>query len=446
MSYPQWIEKELKKKKISPGDRVRVKSGVQTFEGILLPRIEAGDENALVIKLDSGYNTGIKWGAKTRLEKLPEKAALEKAFARKPASHKGLPEIALVSTGGTISARVDYRLGGVKPALSAEEIIFSAPELGGVVNFKSVSSPFRIFSENITPREWQAIAKEVAKELNSGAGGAIVTHGTDTLHFTSAALAFMLEGLNKPVALVGAQRSPDRASFDGPLNLACAAHYAARSDVAEVAIVMHATSSDDYCTALRGTKTRKMHTSRRDAFRPVNDLPLAKIWPDGRIEKMQAHKVRDNDRKVVADTKFEEKTALVKAYPGAPPELIDFLVDKKYRGIVVEATGLGHVPTEPLHKEFSWAGALERAAEKGVSIAFAAQCLYGSTSPFVYEQARLAQKLGAFSCKDMLPEVAYVKLGWVLGHEKKPEIIREKMLTNVAGEINDRLTEKHFLV
>ncbi len=445
MTYAQVVERELRKRKIEPGDRVAVSTAAGSFEGILLPRIESGSADALIIKLDSGYNAGVKFDAKAKIEKRPEKTVLEKTQRRPMPKRDDLPKIGMVATGGTIASRVDYRMGGVKTILSPEEIFYNAPELAGIASFDKISRPFTAWSENMTPKEWSAIAKETAKLLNSGVDGAIVTHGTDTLHYTAAALSFMLKNLGKPVALVGAQRSPDRGSFDGAMNLACAAHYAGKSGIAEVATVMHGTGNDDYCIAIRGTKVRKMHTSRRDAFRPINDLPLARVWPDGRIEKLQ--EVRPaHGGKVEADVKFEEKTALVKAYPGSPPELIEFLIEKKFKGIVVEATALGQVSTYTLDKKFSWTPAIKRAVDEGVTVAFATQCLYGTTSPYVYEPARLMQSLGVIHCQDMLPEVAYVKLGFVLGHESKPEKVRELMLTNVAGEINERLTEKHFLV
>ncbi len=370
---------------------------------------------------------------------------------------RGCPKFRSLPRGGTIASRVDYDTGAVKWAMTPQEIFSSAPELANVVSVKTVHKPFTMGSEDMSPKEWAAIAELVAKDLNAGANGAIVTHGTDTLHFTSAALSFMLKGLEKPVAVVGAQRSPDRGSFDGALNLLCSAHYA-KSDFAEVAIVMHGTSSDDYCLAHRGTKVRKMHSSRRDAFKSINEKPLAKIFADGKIEKTNAtaktrKRVSEDGRagaggesKVVADAVFEEKTALVKVFPGANPEILDFFAEKN-KGIVLEATAFGHVPTNPLDKAKSWIPAVKRAVDKGVFVAVASQCLYGTTDEFVYANGRLLAGAGAFFCKDMLPETAYVKLGWVLGHFKKEnaEGVREKMEQNIAGEYNSRLTEDEFL-
>lgn len=426
---------------------MKVTKGKQVFEGVVVP---SDEEKVLLLKLDSGYNVGVGLDSSVKLEKLSSKKhVFGKAALRKVKARGGLPSVSLVSTGGTIASRVDYTTGAVQGSMSPEEIISTSPEIAQVVSFKSVQSPFRIQSEDVTPREWGVIAKTVAKELNSGAVGVIVTHGTDTMHYTSAALSFMLGNLNSPVALVGAQRSPDRGSFDGRLNLLCAANYA-KSSFAEVAVVMHGTSSDDYCFAHRGTKTRKMHATRRDAFKSVNAKPLAKIFPDGRVEQLNLDarkRVFAEGGKVVADVAFEEKTAIVKVFPGASPEILDFFVDKKYKGIVLEATALGHVPTimtaESTSK--SWIPSLKRAIDCGLTVAVTSQCLYGSTNPSVYSNLRAVSSLGAIYCRDMLPETAYVKLGWVLSREKKPERIRVLMERNIAGEYNDKLTQDDFL-
>ncbi|MGC8850784.1 MAG: Glu-tRNA(Gln) amidotransferase subunit GatD [Candidatus Micrarchaeia archaeon] len=434
----------LKAAGASFGDRVRVKSGSAVFEGVLLPRHDYGDPDCLVLKLSSGYNVGVAFDSKTLVERVGGAAKAGKEALPRFPRNPLLPDVSLVATGGTISARVDYKTGGVDMFLSPEEILAVAPQVAEVINLRNLISPFRVASEDMTFREWKKIAAVVAKELSSGAAGVIVTHGTDTLHFTAAALSFMLRNLEQPVALVGAQRSPDRGSFDGTMNLVCGAHYA-KSSLAEVAVVMHGTSSDDYCLAIRGTKARKMHTTRRDAFRPINDLPLARIWPDGRIEGVQGARARGSGV-VELDDSFEPRTALVKVFPGASPEVIDFYVDRKYRGIVLEGTALGHAPVATLDSRDSWLPSIERAVEEGVVVAMATQCLYGSTNPFVYANGRRLARAGVVYCRDMLPETAFVKLGWLLGHKGLSlEGVAARMTENLCGEINARLTEAHFL-
>jgi glutamyl-tRNA(Gln) amidotransferase subunit D len=421
---------------MNPGDRIKVKTENQTFEGILLPRSELEDEDHITIKLDNGYNIGISikgghtevLGTEERLQVFPE-VELEK--------REGLPEISMIATGGTIASRLDYRTGGVHMLMEPREIFFTTPELAELVSLKKVVSPFRVGSESMTFKEYPIIAELAAKELNEGVSGVLITHGTDTLHYTSAILSFMLQNLHNPVCLVGAQRSPDRGSFDGAVNLICSALTAGYSDIGEVVIVMHGETSDTYCSVLRGTKVRKMHTTRRDAFQPINGRELARVWPSGDIEYLTDYRARKNTE-VYADTALQEKVAFLKAHPNCNPELLDFLVDNHYKGVLIEATALGHLPTDTVNPEYSWIPAVKRAREEGVHIAFATQCLYGRVNPYVYTNARLMFNLGVIYVEDMLPEVAFLKLAWVLGHTENDEEVRQMMLHNYSGEITMR--------
>jgi glutamyl-tRNA(Gln) amidotransferase subunit D len=298
------------------------------------------------------------------------------------------------------------------------------------------------------------LAPEIARHANDPEiEGIVVTHGTDALHYTSAALSFMLRGLNKPVALVGAQRSPDRGSFDGSLNLVCGAYFAAYSRFPGVAVVMHGSTSDDFCFAHSGTKVRKMHTSRRDAFQSVNASPLAKIFPDGRIEWIEGKPQASVPQgKCVADAVFEEKVAILKAYPGSDPALLDYLVESGFKGVVIEAMALGHLPTgesgtdvSGFDKKKSWIPAVKRAVAAGVVVAITSQSLYGSVHPAVYRNLRLVSAAGALFCRDMLPETAYAKLGWVLGHKPSADEAKKMMLENIAGEFNPRIRLDEYL-
>jgi len=439
--YSKDVEQILKSKKITVGDRIKI----DDYEGLLMPRPDVDDTNNIVLKLDSGYNVGIKFAKGAKLEKLEHIAVKIGAAPQVQLSFdKSKPPISLIATGGTISSRVDYKTGGVFMLMEPDEILRTTPELRDFVNIKSIKSPFRIASEDMTAQEWQELAKEAAKELNSDSRGVIITHGTDTLHYTSAALSFMLQNLNKPVAVVGAQRSPDRGSFDGAMNLACAAQYCI-SDIAEVAIVMHGTTNDDYCLINRGAKVRKMHTSRRDAFRPINALPIGKIWPDGKLDVIDGNYRARNENKVVADTKFEEKVAQVAVYPGADPSIIDFYVKRGFRGIVMQTTALGHVPWATIDAKKSWKTAIKNAIKSGVVLVSASQTLYGSTHPHVYRTLIEMGDAGVIFAADMLPEVAYVKLGWVLGHTKDVKKAKEMFLTNYAGEISERIVDETFL-
>jgi len=228
------------------------------------------------------------------------------------------------------------------------------------------------------------------------------------------------------------------------LNLICSA-YASISDIAEVGTCMHATTDDHFCYFIRGTKVRKMHSTRRDAFRSINELPLAKVWPDGRIDTINKdYKKREDDKKVVADIRFDPKVALLKMYPNSEPKIMEFLMEKGYNGFVLEGTGMGHVPTKT---EKSWIPSIKRAIKDGIPVVVTTQTIYGRVNTNVYSNLRiLFNEAKAIPGEDMLSEVAYIKLGWLLGHHKNLDDIKKLMLTNIAGEITKRSELETFLV
>ncbi|MEM3412005.1 MAG: Glu-tRNA(Gln) amidotransferase subunit GatD [archaeon] len=422
---------------LDTGDFVRIKKDGKIFEGLVMPSTEFTGQNIIVLKLKNGYNVGIDLtNAKYEIIKKKEKLE-EKSFSF--SFDKSKPKISIFSTGGTIASKVEYGTGAVKALMKPEELIGSIPELYNFVCVESTYTPFLKMSEDLCPKDWILLAKEVSKVIQK-VDGIIIFHGTDTMHFTSAALSFMIS-CKKPIILTGAQRSSDRPSSDAAMNVICSA-IAATKDLGETAICMHATMSDDFCYVLRGTKVRKMHSSRRDAFRPINCLPLAKVFPDGKFEKISEYVLRDNTADVKLDAVFEEKTAILKTYPGASPEIIDFYLEKGYKGLVLEGTGLGHVPTRG---ENSWIKNIEKAIKEGCVVAITTQTLYGRTHPSVYENLRILSKTGAVFCEDMLPETAYVKLGWLLGHNLSPEEVCRKMRENLRGEISERSIPESFL-
>jgi len=440
MPYSEEIERILREKGIKPGDRIMLKRSDIAVEGILLPReeIDFGDKDALLIKLDNGYNVGFKIGD-GEIVKLEGSVELGKfKMLEKVKQDESLPPVSIFSTGGTISARIDYYTGGVSMLFTPEEIFYNVPEALNIAYLRRVERLFGLASEDMSYREWSTIARRVAESLGEGDAGVLILHGTDTMHYTSAALSFMLRALNAPVVLVGSQRSSDRGSRDSDMNIICGLHAAAKANLGEVVVCMHSESGDTFNYLMRGTKVRKMHSTRRDAFKPINYTPLAKVWPDGRIEMVaEDFRPRGSEPPTVDDA-FDPKTALVKAYPGSSPEIIDFLIDKGYRGIVIEGTGMGHVPTEPLDRSMSWVRSIERGIEENVVFAMTTQCIYGRVNPYVYRNARIMARLGVVYCEDMLSEVAYVKLGWLLGHGFDNETVKKLMLHSFAGEISKR--------
>ena len=428
----------MKPTNAQPGDLIEVSLVKNSYQGIFLesPKDEHG---IILLKLESGYNIGIN--KKDILDiNILRKFAAKTSEERKVKIEQEKPNIAIVMTGGTISSELDSRTGGVSWLTSPEKLFKFYPEVFEKANIVKIEVPFMMGSENMGFKEWQKIARVVSRLLNdSNIKGVIITHGTDTLHYTAAALSFFIRNLNKPVVLTYSQRSGDRASSDASLNLYCAA-LAAISDMAEIVIVGHASSNDDYCYAFRGSKVRKLHSSRRDAFKPINTGPIAKITKDSFIPLMPYKKRKKN--KAELDISFEEKVALIKFYPGQDSDILEYYRKKGYKGIVIEMLGLGHVATGESRK--SWVSKIKEIQRKGVFVCASSQTIYGRLDPLVYSAGRELLNSGVVYLEDMLSETALVKLSWVLGHKewtKNKEKIKEKMLENISGEFSDRLQE-----
>jgi glutamyl-tRNA(Gln) amidotransferase subunit D len=415
------------------GDLVELHFSKIIYEGVFLESPES-EKGLILLKLANGYNIGFSRKDIVKIQVLKKFNEKKEEFEVKKDPKK--PNITMIITGGTISSRYDSKTGGVHPLDSPESLFKFYPELFEKVNVLKVEVPFMKFSEEMDYKDWQKIARTCEKLLNdSNIQGVIVTHGTDFLHYTSAALSFMLGKLNKPVVLTYSQRSIDRASSDANLNLICSAFIAGISDIAEVVLVGHGNSEDNFCYAMPGVKVRKMHSSRRDAFKVINGKPLAKVFPDGKLEIFEGFNKRDKGKKIKADTKFEEKVALVKIYPGQSPDILEHYFKEKYKGIVLELSGIGNASP-------AWIRKIKELSGKGIVFCGTSQCINGRVDGLVYSAGRKLIEAGVIYLEDMLAETAFVKLGWVLGHSewsKSKEIIREKMLENVAGEFNKRL-------
>lgn len=427
---------------LSVGDRFRFTWKNQSLEGIILPQPNENDVH-LHVKLSSGYNVGMLISEISSVKKEDAPHVEFETFHPRPnetASHANVshPALCLITAGGTIGSKVDYKKSGTSPLMSPEEIVSMIPEIGSFARFARILSPFSKLSGKMGAEDWVALAKMCEAELNHpDIQGVILTHGTDTLHYTAAALSFMLRDVHKPLVLVGAQRSSDRGSSDTQFNLTAASHVAL-SNHAEVGICMHETTSDDTAIFSRGTKVRKMHSSRRDAFRPMNDIPLARVSKEGAVTFLQPVKPRNPSGKVTLDAVFDARVALIKVFPGMPVELFDFYSSRGVKGIILEATGLGHTHTD-FHP------AIRKLVDSGVSVFVTTQTLYGRVNLNVYSYGRQLAEAGAVSLEDMLPETAYVKLGWVLAHTHDKEKVTEMMLTNYAGEISPVTRTDAFL-
>ena len=422
--------KAIRKAGANIGDLIRIIRNGQVYEGILIPRSEYGDKEHVVIKLKNGYNVGFKITSNTKIEKVGEGVKPSFTPPPPPKQNPELPKVTIVSTGGTIASRVDYRTGAVRPALTASDLYSVVPELGEIARIEA-KILFSLFSENITPKHWTEIAKTVAEEISKGVSGVVIAHGTDTMGYTSAALSFALQNLPVPVILVGSQRSADRPSSDAATNLIGAVTAASKAPFAEVAVAMHETTSDTTIILHKGTKVRKCHTSRRDTFKSVNSTPIARI-KDGKIEMLtQDYRKRNSKNRLVLKPKFNEKVALIKFYPGINPSIIDWFVDNGYKGIILEGTGLGHVGRYCFES-------IRNAVEHDVIVGMTSQCIWGRVNMNVYNQGRDLQALGVIPLGDMLAETATVKLMWILGQTQNIEEAKKLLKTNIAGEFNPR--------
>jgi len=411
---------------MKPGDYVKVILDNKEEKGTIL---DSHDSSIRLLKLDSGYNIGIKKD-KIREIKVLKKVEDEKQ-EKQEKKRKNLPTISLIITGGTISAKLDPKTGGVSWLTNEQDLFDLAPEIENLANIE-IEKPFMIASESMTSKHWKELAKICEKKLNDpNIKGVIISHGTDFLHYTSSILSFMLGKLNKPLILTYSQRSIDRASTDASLNLLCSVK-ACLSDIAEVLLVGHANLDDEYCFAMSGTKVRKIHSSRRDAFKPINTEPIAKIHKD-KIEILKKYNKR-NKNKVKANIKFEE-ACLIKFYPGQNPDILDYYAEKGFKGIIIEAGGLGHLNTE----NPSWIPKIKELTKKGIIICITSQTIFGRVDPFVYSPARELKQAGCIYLEDMLSETALMKLSFLLAKEKNKEKIKQLMLENLSGEFNPEL-------
>lgn len=429
---------KLKELKVTVWSDVELRTERGTFKGIILPRSETDDSEHIVLKLHNGYNVGVRAESIIEARQIGHKEAHYKIPESEFPNDPEKPNVTLFGTGGTIASRLDYRTGAVIPAFTPGELYGAVPELADIANLRT-EKLFGVFSENMGPEQWIATAKAIGSEIEKGVAGVVVGHGTDTMHHTAAILTFMCQDLPVPVVLVGSQRSSDRPSSDAALNLMNAVKTAAECDIAEVMVCMFGPTSDQYDLLHRGTRVRKMHSSYRSTFRTIGDIPLATVSPSGFKYLRQDYRRRTNVRAARIDTKFDERVSIVYYYPNMKPDVIEALVDNGYKGIVIAGTGLGHV-NKPLYP------ALKRCQEKGIAVFMTVQTLWGFVQMFVYDTGRDMMKLGVIPAHNMLPEVAYMKLCWVLGHTHDLTKIKEMMLAPVNGEITEREPQNGYLI
>ncbi len=439
---PEGYRGDLRERLIRDGirtwGRVRVSKGSAVYEGLLLPRSQHTVDTYVTLKVDTGYNLGIHVDETTKLEEIGYQKGHYKLPSIDVKTQKGLPNVTLLGTGGTVASRLDYRTGAVLPAFTPEELFSAVPELTSTVNL-TPKTLYQILSENFRPEYWVKTAESIAKEIEDGANGVIIGHGTDTMCTTGAALAYFLRNLSVPVVLVGSQRSSDRPSSDGPRNILYAARVAGYADLGEVAVCMHGGTSDSYNLIHRATRCRKMHSSRRDTFRTLDDVPLGKIDELGFTWFKDDIRRRSSKEDFRLDTKIDTRVGMLYSYPGMNPDILESMVDQGYHGIIMIGTGLGHVGTDMFP-------ALERCQEQEIPVVLVVEPLFGYVQLRVYETGRDMLARGVIEGGNMLPSAAYTKMIWVLGHTRNMDEVKQLMQTNLAGEITAREGPRGFLL
>ena len=415
-----------------------VNTAGSVFERVVLPRSGNFDDLHIVLKLKTGYNVGVHIDRVVSMEELGYKEAIykipEQAFPISP----DLPSVTLLGTGGTIASRLDYRTGAVIPAFTPGELYGAVPELADICNL-TTKKIFGVFSENMSWPQYKELAENIGTEIEAGADGIVIGHGTDTMGHTAAVLSFMVQDPPVPIVIVGSQRSSDRPSSDAALNLIHAVRSAAYGEIAEVQICMFGPTSDRYGLLHRGTRCRKMHSSYRSTFRTIGDIPLSMVSRDSFTSLNDDYRRRDPSREIKIDTAYDDRVTILYYYPGMKPDLVDALVEKGYKGIVIAGTGLGHV-NSPIYP------ALERAVAAGVHVVMTVQTLWGFAQMYVYETGRDLMDIGVVPLDNMLPETALMKLGWVLGHTDDHDRVMEMMQKVVSHEMTEREPHNGYLI
>ena len=429
--------------------RIRVSTlvGERDFEGTVLP--PAG-EGLTTLKLVNGYNLSYPREDVLDIEFLGDAGEGVVQKDSQFEEDESLPEILLIHTGGTIASKVDYDTGAVTAKFEPNELLSSIPELGSIARIR-VHMIGNMWSDDLRPRHWNRMIAASHEAFRDGYAGVVVTHGTDTMHISSAAMSYAWSGDGgRPpgrIAFTGSQRSPDRGSSDAAENLISAVYWAAHGPEVtgyrdSAVVVMHDGGSDGRCAVLPGCASRKSHSSKRGAFRSVNQEPVAYValGADGpRIE---------DDRSVVSEREvadgpilFDEGCSIheLVAGPHLSPGLLEAVIETAPDAMVIRGTGLGHIPIlDPLGdspENGGVADALSAAVEKGIPVIVTAEAVHGPVNMNVYAKGRNQRSIGLIGHGSMCPPgSAVVKLHYLLSKGLDINGVREAWEADLVGE------------
>ncbi len=447
-----------------PDPGVRIKATVSTHNGtaehtgLVLPPASKGH---ISIKLDNGYNVSYPAEDLLDWEPIPSNDQPKAPELNAPEADTDLPRIRLIHTGGTIASKVDYATGAVEAKFEPEEMLDAIPELASIARLDAVKIG-NMFSDDIRPHHWNIISDACAQAFEDGCRGVVIAHGTDTLHITSSALNFAFAGKGTrpagPIVMVGSQRSSDRGSSDATENLLAAVHWAANGPLPHgdsgdsVVVVMHNTQSDGVMAVHSGLAVRKMHSSRRDAFHPVNGQPLATLsmtpkgftvttapWYDEAREAASKRPVAERP------TTYEtgQRIAQFIAGPWLHAEHVEAVVSTGVQGVVFHGTGLGHLPIDDPQNDapenaLLWR-ILTRCVNRELPVVIVNQCIHGPVDMNVYSKGRKQQAMGLLGHGvSSTPEAMTAKLHWVLSQNIN---VKEALSSNLCGEHRETLRE-----
>ena len=306
-----------------------------------------------------------------------------------------MKRILMLGTGGTIACVPSA--DGLVPALDGPAMIRLVPELEEVCAIET-KQILNLDSSNLSPEHWQIIAKAIAANYENY-DGFVITHGTDTMAYTAAALSQMLHNCQKPVVLTGAQLPIQAEGSDAPNNI-YHAFLAATSPLKGVALVFGN-------LVIHGAHAKKLYTQNFNGFASINREPLATIshnhlfWQKGAL---QGGGYGEGEFSI--NTQLETKIAVVKIIPGATPDILDYYVKKGYKGLIIEGFGAGGVP----NGDNNWLPKLEQVLKQGLQVVCTTQCLYDGVHLDTYPMGILAERLGARSAGLDTIETALIKL------------------------------------
>ncbi|MGV8087141.1 MAG: Glu-tRNA(Gln) amidotransferase subunit GatD [Candidatus Woesearchaeota archaeon] len=426
---------------------VKIHLDKEHLEGILVNE----DDKHLVLKLSSGYNIGIKKSAVVKIEDISSHKDLVKEQTSEKIHEKivhnsdvnsNLPKVLILHTGGTIASKVDYKTGAVTPKFSPQELQTMFPELKELAHIES--KLFRnMASDDMRFSHYNLIAKEVELELekNKDLKGVIVTQGTDTIHYTTAALGFIFEHLPIPVLIVGSQRSSDRGSSDAAMNLISAVAFIANTSLKGVFICMHESMNDDSCIILNGFNAKKMHSSRRDAFKSINVPPIARVdYATKSIEYLSTYpdSVLNSQGKLSLKLFNENlRIGIIVSHPNMyAKEITPFLDD--FDGVILEGTGLCHFPINEIDEYTSEhtkiKSELTKLANK-IPVVMSLQTVAGSVNMNVYRPGTYLIEMGIIgNYSSLITETAFIKLSWLLSQKLDP---KEYFMKDLRGEFSN---------